>query len=92
MFLFFFNYLKTETRKNSEKNYTNVSLDGRCSSNFWKNFYYKFNNKKNIFLKQIELLKKAIFEKSEKIHSDSPGYYANFRYLINVRTRKLREI
>ena len=29
-------YLKTETRKNSEKNYTNVSLDGRCS-NFLNN-------------------------------------------------------
>ena len=45
IFLFFFNYIKTETRKNSEKNYTNVSLDGRCSSIFWKNVYSKFNNK-----------------------------------------------
>ena len=27
--LFFINYLKSETRKNSEKNYTNVSLDGK---------------------------------------------------------------
>ena len=86
MFLILFNYLKTETRENSEKNYTNVSLDGRCSSIFWKNFYYKFNNKKKVFLKQID------FEKSEKIHSDSPEYYANFRYLTKVRTRKLREI
>ena len=92
MFLFFFNYLKTETRKNSEKNYTNVSLDGRCSSIFWKNFYFKINNKKNVFLKQIDFLKNAIFEKSEKIHSDSPVYYENFRFLIKERTRKLREI
>ena len=58
IFLFFFNYLKTETRKNSEKNHTNVSLDGRCSSIFWKHFYFKFNNKKNVFFKQIDLLKK----------------------------------
>ena len=33
-----------------------------------------------------------MFEKSEKIHCDSPEYYANFKYLIKVRTRKLREI
>ena len=26
------------------KNYTNVSLDGRCSSIFWENFYSKYNN------------------------------------------------
>ena len=58
IFLFFFNYLKTETRKNSEKNYTNVSLDGRCSSIFWENFYSKFNDKKNVFFKQIDFLKK----------------------------------
>ena len=45
-FCFFFNYLKTENRKNSLKKYTNVLLDGRCSSIFWKNFYSKFNNKK----------------------------------------------
>ena len=58
MFLFFFNYLKTEARKNSEKNYTNVSLDGRCISIFLKNFYFKINNKKNVFLKPIDFLKK----------------------------------
>ena len=58
MFLFFLNYLKTETTKNSEKNYTNVLLDFRCSSIFWKKFYSKFNNKKNVFLKQIDFLKK----------------------------------
>ena len=46
--LFFFNYLKAETTKNSEKNYTNVSLNGRFSSIFWENFYSKFNNKNNI--------------------------------------------
>ena len=34
MFMFFFNYLKNESRKNSEKNYTDVSLDGRCSGIF----------------------------------------------------------
>ena len=38
LFLFFLNYLKTEIRKNSKKNYTNVSFDGRCSSIFGKNF------------------------------------------------------
>ena len=58
MFLFFFNYLETETGKNSEKNYTHVSLDGRCRSIFWKNVYFKINNKKNVFLKQIDFLKK----------------------------------
>ena len=42
MFLVFFNYLKTETRKNSEKNYTNILLDGRCSSIFRKIFYSKW--------------------------------------------------
>ena len=52
MFLFFFNYLKTEIRKNSEKNYTNVSLDCRCSGIFWKNFYSKFNNKKKKFFQR----------------------------------------
>ena len=57
IFFFFFNYLKTETRKNSEKNYINVSLDGRCSSTFWENFYSKFNDKKNVFFKQIDFLK-----------------------------------
>ena len=36
--------------------------------------------------------KNAIFEKSEQIHSDSHKYYANFRYIIKVRTRKLCEI
>ena len=92
MFLFFFNYSKTEITKNSEKNYTNVSLDGRCSSICWKNVYFKINNKKNVFLKQIDFLINAIFEKSKKIHSDSPEYYANFRYLIKVRSKKLREI
>ena len=56
--LFFFNYLKTETRKHSEKNYTNVSLDGRCISIFWKNFYSKFNNKKNVFFTEIDFLNK----------------------------------
>ena len=50
MYLSFFNYLKTETRKNSEKDYTNVSLDGRCSEIFRKNVYSKFNNKKKMFL------------------------------------------
>ena len=92
MFLFFFKYLKTETRKNFEKNYTNVSLPCRCSSIFWKNFHSKFNNKKFFFSNKLIFLKNAIFEKSEKIHSDSPIYYANFRYIIKVRTRKLREI
>ena len=58
IFLFFFKYLKTETSKNSEKNYTNLSLDGRCSSISWKKFYSKFNNKKNVFFKQIDFLKK----------------------------------
>ena len=67
LFLLFFNYLKTETRKNSEKNYTYVSLDGRCSSTFRKNFYFKFNNTKKNF-KQIDFFLNVIFEKSEKIH------------------------
>ena len=58
MFLFFFNYLKIETRKISEKNYTNVSLDGQRSSIFWKNFCSKFNNKKKGFFKKIDFLKK----------------------------------
>ena len=62
MFLFFFQSLLTETRKNSEKNYTNVSLYGRCSSIFRKNFFSKFNNKKKKNFKQIDFLKKnAIF-------------------------------
>ena len=55
IFLFFFNYLKTETRKNSEKNYTNVSLDGRCSSIFWKNFT------PNLIIKKMFVLNKLIF-------------------------------
>ena len=88
MFLYFFNYLKTETRKNSEKNYTNVSLDGRYSSIFRKNFKSKFNNKK----KKKKIQTNWFFEKSKKIHSDSPNYYANLRYIIKVRNRKLREI
>ena len=46
MFLFFLIYVKTDTRKNSETNYTNVSLDGRCSSIFQKKFYSKFYEKK----------------------------------------------
>ena len=49
MFLFFFNYLKTETRKNSEKNYANVPLDVRCSSIFWEKLCSKFNNKNCFF-------------------------------------------
>ena len=61
MFLFFFNYLETEDRKNSEKHYTNVSLDGRCSSIFRTNFYSKFKNKKQKFFKQIDFLKKHHF-------------------------------
>ena len=55
MFLFFFNYLKTETRNNSEENYTNVSLDGRCSSIFRKNFYSKFNKKSNFFSNKFRI-------------------------------------
>ena len=65
MFLFFLNYLKTENRKNYEKNHINVSLDGRCSSIFWKNLYPKFNNK-NFFSNKLTFFKNAIFEKSEK--------------------------
>ena len=56
MFLFFFNYLKTETRKISEKNYTNVSLDGRCSSIvavFGKIFTPNLITKKNLFVKNL---------------------------------------
>ena len=56
MFLFFFNYSITETRKNSEKNYTNVSLDGRCSSSFGNIFSPNLITKK-IFFKQIDFLK-----------------------------------
>ena len=93
MFLFFFNYLKTETnRENSEKNYTNVSLDGRCSSIFWINVYSKFNIRKKKISNKMIFRKNAIFEKSKKIHSDSPKYYANFKDQIKVRTRKLCEI
>ena len=66
MFLFFFNYLETETRKHSEKNYTNVLLDGQCSDIFRRNFYFKFNNKKNVFFKQIDFLKKTSFLKTLK--------------------------
>ena len=58
IFLFFFNYFKTEITKNSEKNYTNVLLDGRCSSIFWENLYSKFDNKKKVFFEQIDFLKK----------------------------------
>ena len=64
MFLFFFNCLKTETRNNFEKNYTNVSLDGRCSRIFWKNFYSKFNNKKKLFFKQIDFFEETPFLKN----------------------------
>ena len=89
MFCFFFDYPKTETRNNSEKNYINVSLHGRCSSIFWKKFYSQFNNKTEIFFSsEMIFCKNAIFEKSEKIPSDSPKYYANFKYIIKVRTHK----
>ena len=48
--------------------------------------------KKIFFSKQIDFLKKTIFEKSEKIHSNKPKYHANFRYIIKVRTQKLCEM
>ena len=53
IFLFFFNFLKTETRKTSEKNYTNVPLDDPCNSIFWENFYSKFNDKKMFFSNKL---------------------------------------
>ena len=52
-FLLFFNYLKTETEKNSEKNYTNLSLNARCSYIFRKNLYSNVNNKKTFFLNKL---------------------------------------
>ena len=53
MFLFFFNYLKTETRKNSEKNYTNDVVVF-----FRKIFTPNLIIIKMFFFKQIDLLKK----------------------------------
>ena len=47
---------------------------------------------KMFFSNKLIFFKNPIFEKSEKIHSDSPKYYANFGYIIKVRTRKLCEI
>ena len=40
--------------------------------------------KKNFFSNKLIFLKHAIFEKSKKIHSDSPKYCANFKYIINM--------
>ena len=91
-FLFFFYYLKTETRKNSEKNYKNVSLDGRCISIFRKIFSLKLITKKKNILNKFIFWKNATFEESKKIHSNSPKSDVNFRYIIKVHTRKLREI
>ena len=56
MFLFFFNYLKTESGENSNKNDTNVSLDDRCSSIFWKNVVFQTNwfFEKTPFLKNLK--------------------------------------
>ena len=59
---------------------------------FGKMFTPKLITKINFFFKQIDFFKKAIFKKSEKNHIDSSKYYANFRYIIKVRNRKLREI
>ena len=55
IFLFFFNYLKTETRKNFEKNHTDVSLDDRCSSFFGKIFT------PNLMIKKMFFSNKLIF-------------------------------
>ena len=59
---------------------------------FGKNFTPNLITNKMYFSIKLIFCKNAIFEKSEKIHSHSPKYYANFRYIIKVRTRKLREI
>ena len=58
-FLLFFNCLKTENRKNSEKNYTNVSLDGRCRKIFRKNFYSKVK----LVLNTVYFLENVIIKK-----------------------------
>ena len=44
MFLFFFNYLKTETRKNSKKITQMYHLMADVVVMFRENFYTKFNN------------------------------------------------
>ena len=47
---------------------------------------------KKVFLFIFNYLKTETRKNSEKIHSDSRKYYANFRYIIKVRTQKLCEI
>ena len=59
---------------------------------FGKMFNPNLMIKKMFFWNKVIFWKNAIFGKSEKIHNDSPEYYVNFRYLIEVRIRKLREI
>ena len=64
---------------------------------FGKSFTPKLLTKKIFFLTKLIFWKNAIFEKSEKIHSDSPKYYANIRSVkkvqgLNHSKRPLKEI
>ena len=59
---------------------------------FGKIFTPNLMIKQMFFSNKLIFWKNAIFEKSEKTHSDSRKYYANFRYIIKVRTQKLCEI
>ena len=45
---------------------------------FGKNFTPNLITKKQKISNKLIFWKNAIFEKFEKIHSDSPKYYANF--------------
>ena len=61
---------------------------------FGKIFTPNLMIKKCFFQTNWFFLKRYVwmFEKSEKIHSYSRKYYANFRYIIKVRIQKLYEI
>ena len=59
---------------------------------FCKIFTSKLITKKKKIQKNRYFEKTPFFKNLKKIHSDSPKYYAIFRYITKVRTRKLREI